>query len=136
VSFDTQVRRHAREYHSRDASLAQLQSQVICLRSVELVWADDDGLAIVHELVERFDPVGSSCCLVSEVGLWDRFEAGESLRAICRSYPDALRRLVRWRGYPYAPKWVTCLQWFVSETFVGLGATGFRSGIDQVRDAQ
>ena len=59
MGFCTQVGGHAGQDYLTDASLAQLQNEIIAFRPVNLVRAGHDGLAVINVVLVAFEPVGA-----------------------------------------------------------------------------
>ena len=55
MTLDAEIGRHAREKHSVDAPLAQLEDQVVGLRTIDLVRAHDDRLAVLDVGLAKSD---------------------------------------------------------------------------------
>ena len=59
VRFDTHVCQHPAEDDLADAALAQLQDEVVCLRSPYPVGTNHDGLSVLDVGLEALQPVGT-----------------------------------------------------------------------------
>jgi len=58
VALDTEVRQHPRQDDLVDATLAELQDEVVGLGAPHFVGTDDDGLAVLNERLVEIEPVG------------------------------------------------------------------------------
>src|SRR5581483_7663199 len=58
MRFDTHVRQHPAQDDPADTALAQLQYEIVCLRTKYSVRADYDGLAVIDVRLESLEPVG------------------------------------------------------------------------------
>jgi hypothetical protein len=59
VRFDTHVRQHSAENDFVDAAFAQLENEVIGLRTKYSVRTDNDGFAVLDIRLKAVEPVGA-----------------------------------------------------------------------------